>query len=97
MDYEKLAQVAGFKSAVSARACFGPVKKKLQSSDVVTPAKGGAKRRAAAAAGEEDDGDDINPTPTKKPRGRPKKVVMPASKAADAPADGDADNESEGM
>lgn len=78
IDFDKLAEIANFKNKASAQACFGPVKKKLMSTDgvVATPSKGG--KRAAPTDGEGDD----NPTPTKKPRARAKKV-QPAPAAVE--------------
>lgn len=86
IDYEKLAELANFKNQNSARACFGPIRKKLlegcyaadaASASTSTPASATPKgKRSAAVASQEGD---ENPTPTKKPRGRPaKKAAAPA-------------------
>ncbi|KAF3765576.1 hypothetical protein M406DRAFT_68002 [Cryphonectria parasitica EP155] len=76
IDYEKLAEVAGFKSANSARACFGATKKKLLAeNNTISPATPSGDRGKRAGV---DHGND-NPTPTKKPRAsRTKKAQAPA-------------------
>ncbi|KAF3065936.1 hypothetical protein GL218_09248 [Daldinia childiae] len=56
INWDKLAKLAPFKNASTARACFGPIKKKLalasgesttaNTSEPSTPTKGGKKRKA---------------------------------------------------
>ncbi|KAI2776265.1 hypothetical protein F4815DRAFT_360493 [Daldinia loculata] len=58
INWNKLAQLAPFKNASTARACFGPIKKKLalasgesttaNTSEPSTPTKGGKKRKAGS-------------------------------------------------
>jgi len=42
VDYERLATLGGFKNAASARACFAPVKKKIEASIASCPSTGSA-------------------------------------------------------
>ena len=71
MDYNKLAELANFKTAASAAACFGPIKKKLLLAtdvDIATatgaPAKGGTPKKStkATANGDAEGDDSISPT-----------------------------------
>lgn len=78
-----MVEIGGFKNAASARACFGPVKKKLLegSATAGTPTKSATKRQAPQG---DEDGD---ATPTKKPRGgRAKKTAAPATEPEAATA-----------
>lgn len=82
IDYQKLAQVAGFKNAASASACWGPIKKKLmgqvgdgKTSSTSTPSSARNKRKAVPSYLDDNDDDDEFPsTPTPKAK-KAKKAV----------------------
>ncbi|KAI1077963.1 hypothetical protein F5B20DRAFT_248912 [Whalleya microplaca] len=63
INYQKLADVAGFKNVQSARACFLPIKKRLMSSAVDVSAENGGASTASAVS-------PTRATPTKTPRKR---------------------------
>ncbi|KAF4311534.1 gpi transamidase component pig-u [Botryosphaeria dothidea] len=85
IDYQKLAQVAGFKNAASASACWGPIKKKLmgqvgdgKTSSTSTPSSARSKRKGSSSYTDDNDDDDEFPsTPTPKAK-KAKKAISSA-------------------
>lgn len=80
-----MAQVAGFKNAASASACWGPIKKKLmvqvgdgKTSSTSTPSSARSKRKGSSSYTDDNDDDDEFPsTPTPKAK-KAKKAISSA-------------------
>lgn len=72
-------ELGGFKNVASARACFGPIIKKLMEGGAA-PAAGPTPKKAAkrpVPQDKDDGGSDGTPTPSKKARNQPRKKTAP--------------------
>jgi len=92
IDYQKLAQLAGFNGAKSAASVWGPLKKKLlagATGEAVTPKS--TKAKGAKVIADDDAEDDVTPTKAtvKKPRARkPKAAANAEEETASSPVHG---------
>ncbi|KAF2994867.1 hypothetical protein E8E14_000659 [Neopestalotiopsis sp. 37M] len=69
VNFKKLAELAGFKNAATASACWGPAKKKLMANaGIITPTRTPTTKRSAATLAAAGTDDQQQSTPTKKPR-----------------------------
>ncbi|KAF2140827.1 uncharacterized protein K452DRAFT_298911 [Aplosporella prunicola CBS 121167] len=90
VDYEKLAQLANFKNAASASACWGTIKKKLLANSNKSVTASPAKKRTAKQANSDGDAG----SPAKKPRGRKTAAALPPTPSSQ-PTDDDEDDDEE--